>query len=78
MAAHGVTAEEAKRRAELRFQKNAQRENDMKHAAEAQRAATAATAAKIEKLRALRLAREEQDRIAAAGRKAKKTAGAAV
>jgi len=66
MAAHGITAEEAKRRANMRFEKNAQRENEIRQAAEAEHARTKAVAAKIDRLRALRLAKEEQDRAAAA------------
>lgn len=66
MASHGITAEEAKRRAEMRFQKNAQRENEIRVAAEAERARSVAETAKIEKLRALRLAKEAQDRAAPA------------
>ncbi|MFC3675804.1 hypothetical protein [Ferrovibrio xuzhouensis] len=62
MASHGITAEEAKRRAEMRFQKNAQRENEIRAAAESERARSIAETAKIEKLRSLRLAKEAQDR----------------
>jgi hypothetical protein len=77
MASHGITAEEAKRRAEMRFQKNAQRENEIRQASEAERTRIAAEAAKIDKLRALRLAKEAQDRIGAAAAKQKKAVAAA-
>jgi hypothetical protein len=74
MANHGITAEEAKRRAEMRFQKTAQRENEVRQATEAEHARLAAEAAKIDKLRSLRLAKEAQDRAAATTAKQKKTA----
>ena len=58
MTSRTITSEDARARAEQRFQKTAQRERDAAAAEKAEAERRKATAAKMEHLRALRLARE--------------------
>lgn len=58
MTARTINSDEARARAEQRFQKTAQRERDAAAAEKAEAERRKATAAKMEHLRALRLARE--------------------
>lgn len=58
MTSRTITSDEARARAEQRFQKTAQREREAEAAEKAEAERRKATAAKMEHLRALRLARE--------------------
>lgn len=58
MTARTIMSDEARARAEQRFQKTAQRAREAEAAERAEAERRRATAAKMEKLRALRLARE--------------------
>jgi hypothetical protein len=58
MTSRTITSDEARARAEQRFQKNAQREREAEAAEKAEAERRKAVAAKMEHLRALRLAHE--------------------
>lgn len=66
MATKGLTAEQAKLRAERNFAKTEQRRQEAESAMEAVRAEQQAVAEKTVRLRALRLAKEAADAAAAA------------
>ncbi|MGE7471462.1 hypothetical protein ACQKLX_18605 [Bosea sp. NPDC003192] len=66
MATKGLTAEQAKLRAERNFAKGEQRRQEAESAIEAVRAEQQAVAEKTARLRALRLAKEAADAEAAA------------
>ncbi|MFC5421423.1 hypothetical protein SAMN05428997_13012 [Bosea sp. CRIB-10] len=66
MATKGLTAEQAKLRAERNFAKTEQRRQDAENAMEAVQAERRAVAEKTARLRALRLAKEAADAEAAA------------
>lgn len=64
--AQNISADEARRRAEARFEKITQREKEAAESMAAEQARQKAVAAKIERLRSLRLAKEAEDQAAAA------------
>lgn len=72
MATKGLTAEQAKLRAERNFAKTEQRRQEAESAMEAVRAEQQAVAEKTVRLRALRLAKEAADAQAAAAQAATK------
>ena len=61
MTSRTITSEDARARAEQRFQKASQREREAEAAQKAEQDRRKATASKMEHLRALRLAREAGD-----------------
>jgi hypothetical protein len=76
MATKGLTAEQAKLRAERNFAKTEQRRQEAESALEAVRAEQLAVAEKTARLRALRLAKEAADAQAAAAETATKQTAA--
>ncbi len=76
MATKGLTAEQAKLRAERNFAKVEQRRQEAESALEAVRAEQQAVSEKTARLRALRLAREAADAEAASAQSATKQAAA--
>lgn len=64
--AQNISTDEARRRAEARFEKITQREKEAAESMAAEQARQKAVAAKIERLRSLRLAKEAEDQAAAA------------
>jgi hypothetical protein len=76
MSTKGLTAEQAKLRAERNFAKTEQRRQEAESALEAVRAEQQAVAEKTARLRALRLAKEAADALAATAQAATKQTAA--